>query len=87
MNPAGALNSSSISQPYLAFAGYFRIYALNSVPVSYGVNQFSHSREDWWASQDSNLGPTGYEPVALPTELLALVFERDKLADEYVVVK
>ena len=25
----------------------------------------------WWANQDSNLGPTGYEPVALPTELLA----------------
>src|SRR3989338_7493792 len=26
----------------------------------------------WWAHQDSNLGPTGYEPVALPTELWAL---------------
>lgn len=25
----------------------------------------------WWARQDSNLGPTGYEPVALPTELWA----------------
>ena len=25
----------------------------------------------WWAHQDSNLGPTGYEPVALPTELWA----------------
>ena len=25
-----------------------------------------------WAHQDSNLGPTGYEPVALPTELWAL---------------
>ena len=23
----------------------------------------------WWAHQDSNLGPAGYEPVALPTEL------------------
>jgi hypothetical protein len=23
----------------------------------------------WWAYQDSNLGPTGYEPVALPAEL------------------
>jgi hypothetical protein len=27
----------------------------------------------WWAHQDSNLGPTGYEPVALTTELWALV--------------
>jgi hypothetical protein len=25
----------------------------------------------WWANQDLNLGPSGYEPVALPTELLA----------------
>lgn len=24
---------------------------------------------EWWAYQDSNLGPAGYEPVALPTEL------------------
>ena len=23
----------------------------------------------WWAHQDSNLGPAGYEPEALPTEL------------------
>ena len=26
----------------------------------------------WWAHQDSNLGPTGYEPVALTAELWAL---------------
>ena len=26
-----------------------------------------------WAHQESNLGPTGYEPVALPTELWALL--------------
>ena len=25
----------------------------------------------WWAHQESNLGPTGYEPVALPVELWA----------------
>ena len=25
----------------------------------------------WWALQDSNLGPTGYEPVALTAELRA----------------
>jgi len=23
----------------------------------------------WWAHQDSNLGQSGYEPEALPTEL------------------
>ena len=23
----------------------------------------------WWAFRDSNPGPTGYEPAALPTEL------------------
>ena len=25
--------------------------------------------KDWWTVRDSNPGPTGYEPVALPTEL------------------
>ena len=25
----------------------------------------------WWAHKDLNLGPTGYEPVALTTELWA----------------
>ena len=24
---------------------------------------------EWWAYQGSNLGPSGYEPGALPTEL------------------
>ncbi len=33
--------------------------------------------EVWWAHQDSNLGPTGYEPVALTTELWALLVERE----------
>ena len=28
----------------------------------------------WWAHLDSNQGPTGYEPVALPVELWALLF-------------
>lgn len=32
------------------------------------VNEASLTRE-WWAHQDSNLGPPGYEPEALPTEL------------------
>lgn len=25
--------------------------------------------KNWWVHQGSNLGPTGYEPVALTTEL------------------
>ena len=36
----------------------------------------------WWAHQDSNLGPTGYEPVALPAELWALL-ERGYKANRY----
>jgi hypothetical protein len=41
---------------------YFcRIFRICSFPVITCV----------WAHQDSNLGPTGYEPVALPTELWA----------------
>ena len=31
----------------------------------------------WWAIRDSNPGPTGYEPGALPTELMALVSQCD----------
>ena len=27
--------------------------------------------EIWWAQEDSNLRPSGYEPGALPTELWA----------------
>jgi hypothetical protein len=27
----------------------------------------------WWAHLGSNQGPTGYEPVALPAELWALL--------------
>ncbi len=31
-----------------------------------------HNRTfNWWAHLGSNQGPTGYEPVALPTELWA----------------
>lgn len=33
----------------------------------------------WWANQDSNLGPSGYEPGALPTELLARFAKRVEL--------
>ena len=31
----------------------------------------SSCRSSWWAHLDSNQGPTGYEPVALPAELWA----------------
>jgi hypothetical protein len=30
----------------------------------------------WWAHLASNQGPSGYEPVALPTELWALPYKR-----------
>ena len=32
----------------------------------HGVPSFADSEFGWWARQDSNLRPTGYEPVALP---------------------
>jgi hypothetical protein len=31
----------------------------------------------WWAHQDSNLGPTGYEPVALPLSYGPSLMERE----------
>ena len=31
----------------------------------------SNLSKKWWAHLDSNQGPTGYEPVALPAELWA----------------
>ena len=36
-----------------------------------GIGRVSRT-EKWWALQGSNLGPSGYEPVALTTELRAL---------------
>ena len=35
----------------------------------------------WWAHQDSNLGRTGYEPVALTAELWALLVLRTPFPD------
>ncbi len=35
----------------------------------------------WWAHQDSNLGRTGYEPVALTAELWALLVLRTPFLD------
>ena len=32
----------------------------------------------WWAILGSNQGPTGYEPVALTTELMARVFKNGR---------
>jgi hypothetical protein len=37
-----------------------------------------------WAHLGSNQGPTGYEPVALPTELWARL---DRLTDSNIFVK
>ena len=36
----------------------------------------------WWANQGSNLEPTGYEPGALPIELLALKQNAGELRGE-----
>ncbi len=37
----------------------------------------------WWAQQDLNLRPTGYEPVALPTELCALRHRKPIIKKQY----
>src|SRR5690606_13518558 len=37
--------------------------------------------EGWWAPQDSNLGPTGYEPAALTAELGALCTDAGRQED------
>ena len=44
------------------------LYQLSYSPLS----MFSHL---WWTVRDSNPGPTGYEPAALPTELTVQLFE------------
>ena len=40
----------------------------------------------WWAHLDSNQGPTGYEPVALPIELWALSGMNSSLINEGLLV-
>ena len=37
-------------------------------------------RDAWWTVRDSNPGPTGYEPVALPTELTVHIKRRRRTA-------
>ena len=44
------------------------------VYFSYKWRCHSKSRGNWWAHLDSNQGPTGYEPGALPAELWAHSF-------------
>ena len=40
-------------------------YTVICLPTPTTIAEFPR----WWDFKDSNLGPTGYEPVALPTEL------------------
>ena len=35
-------------------------------------------RGDWWIIQESNLGPGGYEPPALPIELMIRILLHEK---------
>ena len=58
----------------------FVLHAVNDVlirsltiPVISDIPFNSDWQIGWWAHQGSNLGPTGYEPVALPAELWALL--------------
>ena len=41
-------------------------------PAGFGAATFSRfASEGWWAREDSNLQPSGYEPLALTIELQA----------------
>ncbi len=42
------------------------LYQLSYSPVFLCIKRFTKL---WWTVRDSNPGPTGYEPAALPTEL------------------
>ncbi len=52
------------------------LFSLTALAVAegsfHGVPQ--SGRREWWACLDLNQGPSGYEPVALTTELQALRF-------------
>ena len=41
--------------------------------IGFGDRAIAIDSRAWWATQDSNPLPLGYEPSALPVELLALV--------------
>ncbi len=48
------------------------VFLLNCSILFKEPGHLADSGGKWWAQQDLNLRPTGYEPVALPTELCAL---------------
>ncbi len=51
----------------------------------YSQARGSNSRcEGWWACLDLNQGPSGYEPVALTTELQALRRDSNASGDDWV---
>ena len=53
---------------FLAFARYCPLY-LCPLPFALCPLPSALCAVGWWAPQDSNLGPTGYEPAALTAEL------------------
>ena len=44
------------------------LYQLSYSPI-YILKANDGPKQKWWTVRDSNPGPTGYEPAALPTEL------------------
>jgi hypothetical protein len=58
MGRIAAVKATALSQQLLA-CEYFSFPIIMKVPFY----------EIWWAHLESNQGPTGYEPVALPIEL------------------
>ena len=66
----------------------------NSVFLNHTLSQTfgSHIKLCWWTLQDSNLQPTGYEPVALTIELrvqqniiILIILKIDELIFEVII--
>ena len=69
--PSSSESRSSIARPILVPRRETASSSPRADICSRLVLLQSPCHTSWWAHLDSNQGPTGYEPVALPTELWA----------------
>ena len=54
---------------------------LRRTAFAWHASRSPQAGEGWWARQDSNLGPTDYEPAALTAELRARTIDRLWICD------